>query len=243
MGSMLKLENVNVYYGKSHILHDVSLEVGEGEIVALLGRNGVGKTTTIKTVMGLLKPKSGRIFLKDRDVTNLPAFKIFRNGVGYVPQGKRLFPKLTVMENLKLGLTVLSKVRGESFPLEEKLENVLTLFPHLKDKLNRAATNLSGGEQQMLAIARALITEPKLLLMDEPSEGLMPLLIEKLGDTIASINSRGVTILLAEQNAPMALRIAHKVYIMDNGRIVYEGKPKELLQDEETLTRYLGVKL
>ncbi|RLI25394.1 MAG: ABC transporter ATP-binding protein [Candidatus Hecatellales archaeon] len=241
MSSLLQVDQIDVFYGRSQALYKVSMRVEKGEIVVLLGRNGVGKTTTIKTVMGLLKPKSGRIFLEGRDVTGLPAFKIFRSGVGYVPQGKRLFPKLSVAENLRIGLTVPG--RGEGAPFDKRLKEMLALFPYLEDKLHRPAGTLSGGEQQMLAIARALITEPKLLLMDEPSEGLMPLLIEKLGDTIASINKKGVTVLLAEQNAPMALRVAHRVYIMDNGRIVYEGKPGELLQDEAILIRYLGVKL
>lgn len=241
VSNLLQIDNIDVYYGKSQALSEVSMRVSMGEIVVLLGRNGVGKTTTIKTVMGLLKPKSGRIFLEGKDVTDLPAFKVFRLGVGYVPQGKRLFPKLSVIENMKIGLTVPGKA-NEGIPFDKYLEEVLTLFPYLKDKLHRIAGTLSGGEQQMLAIARALITGPKLLLMDEPSEGLMPLLIERLEDTITSINKRGVTVLLAEQNVPLALRIAHRVYIMDNGRIVYEGKPDELLKDETTLTHYLGVK-
>lgn len=240
---MLMIESLNVYYGKSHTLYDVSFKVNKNEIVTILGRNGVGKTTLIKSIMGLLKPKSGKIILEKEDITKFPAFQIFRRGVGYVPQGKRLFSRLTVLENLKLGLTVLKSIHKENVYFEERLENILSLFPWLKDKLNRTAGTLSGGEQQMLAIARALITMPKLLLMDEPSEGLMPILIEKLRDMVLSINKEGTTILLAEQNASFALEVASRAYIMDNGRIVYQGLSKELVKDEKTLTRYLGVRL
>jgi|Deesub1362A_J573_1020465.scaffolds.fasta_scaffold01356_4 branched-chain amino acid transport system ATP-binding protein len=238
---MLRVEDVDVFYGKSHILHGIEMDIQHGQIVALLGRNGVGKTTTIKTIIGILKPKKGRIIFEGQEISKIPTHEIARIGISYVPQGRRLFNKLTVLENIIIGLTVKKELRNnESY--QDKIKKVLEIFPQLESLLNRPVETLSGGEQQMVAIARALVTNPKLLLMDEPSEGLMPVLVQKLGDTIKLINQMGVTILLTEQNVSMALKIADKVYIMDNGEIRFKGNPTRLLKDEDLLLKYLGVR-
>jgi len=231
---ILKVDAIHTYYGKSHILHGVSLEVGEGEVVALLGRNGVGKTTTLKSIMGLVPPRSGRIVFNGREITRLPAYKVPRLGIGYIPQGKHIFPELTVLENLKIGL-IRGKLDGDS------LKGTFNYFPRLQERLDQMGGSLSGGEQQMLAIARALITNPRLLLMDEPTEGLMPLLVRLMKDIIKSIKGNGVSLLLVEQNLGTALEVSDKIYIMEKGMIVYEGKPQELAEDEEVKLRYLGV--
>ncbi|MBI5167157.1 MAG: ABC transporter ATP-binding protein [candidate division NC10 bacterium] len=231
---MLKVDAIHTYYGKSHILHGVSLEVGEGEVVALLGRNGVGKTTTLKSIMGLVPPRSGSIVFNGREITRLPAYKVPRLGIGYIPQGKHIFPELTVLENLKIGL-IRGKLEGDS------LKGTFNYFPRLEERLDQMGGSLSGGEQQMLAIARALITNPRLVLMDEPTEGLMPLLVRLMKDIIKSIKGNGVSLLLVEQNLGTALEVSDKIYIMEKGMIVYEGKPQELAEDEEVKLRYLGV--
>lgn len=231
---ILKVDAIHTYYGKSHILHGVSLEVGEGEVVALLGRNGVGKTTTLKSIMGLVPPRSGSIVFNGREITRLPAYKVPRLGIGYIPQGKHIFPELTVLENLKIGL-IRGKLEGDS------LKGTFNYFPRLEERLDQMGGSLSGGEQQMLAIARALITNPRLVLMDEPTEGLMPLLVRLMKDIIKSIKGNGVSLLLVEQNLGTALEVSDKIYIMEKGMIVYEGKPQELAEDEEVKLRYLGV--
>src|SRR5262245_38674072 len=212
----LRLERVNCFYGNVHTLRDVSLQVGAGEVLGLLGRNGAGKTTTLRTIMGLVRARSGSISLDAAELSRLPPDEIPRRGIAYVPQGRRLFPDLTVAENLRMGLLV----RGGA---QETLEPVLELFPVLRERLRKRAGTLSGGEQQMLATARALCARPTLLLMDEPGEGLMPRLIDRLLDTVAALRERGVGILLVEQKVDAVLRVADRVAVMENGRVVHEA--------------------
>lgn len=232
---MLVVEGLHVYYGESHVLQGISLEVRKGEVVAILGRNGAGKTTTLNAIVGLTKPRLGRILFKDSDITRLLPFKIARLGMGYVPQGRRLFTKLTVLENLKVGC------RGE---LNEDASRVIfELFPILKERLSQTAGTLSGGEQQMLAVARAIASTPDLLLMDEPTTGLMPILVSRLKEVIKNLNERGMTILLVEQKVPLALGLCNRIYIMERGQTRYSGEAKELEDREDILLRYLGVKL
>ncbi|MBI3455531.1 MAG: ABC transporter ATP-binding protein [Candidatus Rokubacteria bacterium] len=232
---MLVLDGVNCYYGDVQVLRRVSLSVAPGQILGLLGRNGAGKTTTLKTIMGLVKPRSGSIRLDGTELTGLRPHAIPRLGIAYVPQGRRLFPFLTVAENLRIGLLV----KGDG---DETLEWVFGLFPVLKDRLKQFAGTLSGGEQQMLATARALCARPKLLLMDEPSEGLMPALVEKLLDTLRTLKGREVGVLLVEQRVEAALRVADRVVLMENGWVPYESTPEELASNPEVLLRYLGVR-
>ena len=232
---MLRLDGIHCYYGDVHVLKDVSLQLSPGEILCLLGRNGAGKTTTLRTIMGLVKPRSGRIALDGRELTGLRPHEIPRFGIGYVPQGRRIFPFLTVGENLKMGL--LLKGSGD-----EALDWVLDLFPALRPRLRQRAGTLSGGEQQMLATARALCTGPKVLLMDEPSEGLMPTLIRRLLDTIRALKVRQVGVLLVEQKIDLALRVADRVALLENGSIRYESTPEALASNPEVLLRYLGVR-
>jgi len=232
---LLSINDIHVYYGKSYILQGVSLEINEGEVVALLGRNGVGKTTTLMTIMGLVKPRLGEIFLKEVDITSLPPFRIARSGIGYIPQGRRLFPELSVLENLKAAM------RNTSDTMI--LDDIFDLFPALKSRLNQKALTLSGGEQQMLTISRALATKPDILLLDEPTTGLMPALVSKLGDTIKELNERGIAIFLVEEKIPFTLALAERAYIMDKGRIEYSGKVEDLRQEKEILYRHLGTRV
>jgi branched-chain amino acid transport system ATP-binding protein len=232
---LLSINDIHVYYGKSYILQGVSLEVNEGEVVALLGRNGVGKTTTLMTIMGLLKPKLGKTFFKEVEITSLPPFKIARFGIGYVPQGRRLFPELSVLENLKAAM------RNTSDTMI--LDDIFDLFPALKSRLNQRALTLSGGEQQMLTISRALATKPDILLLDEPTTGLMPALVSKLGDAIKKLNERGIAIFLVEEKIPFTLALAERAYIMDKGQIEYSGKVEELRQEKKILYRHLGARV
>jgi len=232
---MLALDRVNCYYGPVHVLSDVSLALAPGEILCLLGRNGAGKTTTLKAIMGHVKVKSGRITLDGRELTRLAPHEIPRLGIAYVPQGRRLFPLLTVEENLRMGLLV----RGEG---DETREWALELFPALRERLRQRAGTLSGGQQQMLATARALCAGPKFLLMDEPSEGLMPSLVEKLLDTARMLKAREVGVLLVEQKVDAVLRVADRVVLMENGSVKYESTPAELASKPEVLLRYVGVR-
>ncbi len=236
MRVMLRVENVTVYYGKIMALEDVTVYLERGEVVAIIGRNGAGKTTLIKTVMGLVKPLRGRIFFENRDITRLPPWKRAELGIGYVPEGRRLFPYLTVEENLIVG-AYLVKSREE---LVKRLEEVYQLFPRLRERRKQLAKTLSGGEAQMLAIARGLMAGPKLLLMDEPSQGLAPIIVEELFKTIAELRSRGLSILLVEQNARKALEVADRVYVLDTGRIVYQGTAEEAAKDPAIRKAYLG---
>jgi len=233
---MLKMENLNCSYGECQILHNTSLEVNEGKLVGLIGRNGVGKTTTLKSIMGLVPHKSGSVHFYEANLSNIPPYQIPRMGISYMPQGRHLFPKLTVMENLKIPI-----VKGE---LDKKvLEEIFEYFPRLKERLNQKAGTLSGGEQQMLAVGRALITKPKMMLMDEPMEGLMPLLVKLIAETVKTINEKGTTILLVEQNLKTIKNICQGVYIMEKGSVVYEGTPSALESAIDIQERYLGVKV
>jgi branched-chain amino acid transport system ATP-binding protein len=232
---LLKVEDIHTYYGRSYILQGASLEVKKKEIVALLGRNGAGKTTTLKTIMGLVKPRAGRVLFKDGDITKLPAFKVARRGIGYVPQGRHLFPKMTVLENLKTGM------RDQSDT--QQLEDVFSLFPVLQERLNQLAGTLSGGEQQALAISRALIKRPDIILLDEPTTGLMPIFVSKLKGIIKKLSESGIAILLVEEKIPFALSIADQVYFMVKGKIEYRASREELQGKKEILIRYLGVEV
>ncbi len=233
--SLLKVEDIHTYYGRSYILQGASLEVNEKEVVALLGRNGAGKTTTLKTIMGLVKPKAGRVFFKDTDITRLPAYKVARRGIGYAPQGRQLFPKMTVLENLKTGMKDPSDMGS--------LEGVFGLFPVLRERLGQLAGTLSGGEQQALAISRALVKKPDILLLDEPTTGLMPIFVSKLLEIIKKLNEQGIAIILVEEKIPFALSLAHRVYFMVKGKIEFHAPIEEVRGKKETLIRYLGVEV
>jgi branched-chain amino acid transport system ATP-binding protein len=233
--SLLKADDIHTYYGRSYILQGVSLEVLEGEIVALLGRNGAGKTTTLKALTGLVKPKAGNIHFKNVDVSSFPAFKVARLGMGYVPQGRGLFPKMTVLENLKTGIRKKEK--------DSVLENVFRLFPVLKERLKQKAGTLSGGEQQSLAIGRALLTQPDILLLDEPTTGLMPIIVSNLKDILRRLNSSGMAILLVEEKVPFALSLADRLYFMTKGKVVYSDTRHNLEGKQEVFVRYLGVEV
>ena len=235
MMALLKVEDIHTYYGDSYVLQGVSLEVKKGEVVALLGRNGAGKTTTLKTIMGIIKPRRGKILFRGVDITPIPAFKVARMGIGYVPQGRRLFPEMTVLENLKTGM----RKRGN----RNKLDEIFDLFPTLKDRLSQKASTLSGGEQQALSIARALLTEPEILLLDEPTTGLMPLLVSRLREVIEKLHEDGMAILLVEEKVPFALSVAERLYFMVKGKIAYEGSRGDLEDKRDIFIRYLGVKI
>ena len=232
---MLVLEQLNCYYDKVHVLKDVSLRLAPGEILGLLGRNGAGKTTTLKAIMGLVKSRSGSIQLEGQKLTRLNPHEIPRLGIAYVPQGRRLFPFLTVEENLQMGLLVRNKG-------SQTLDWVLNLFPALKELLRQHAGTLSGGQQQMLAMARALCLEPKLLLLDEPSEGLMPSLVEKLLSSIVELKMHGVAVLLVEQKIEAALKVADRITFLENGSIRGEATPDDLAVNPQPLHRYVGVR-
>ncbi len=231
---MLELQGVNSYYGESHILHDLSLNVQKSEIVALLGRNGVGKTTTIQTILGLPVPRAGEIRYKGELISGLPTYDIVRRGIGWVPQGHRIFSTLSVDENLQLAA---AKAR----PGTRSLTDIYDLFPRLQVRRDARGDTLSGGEQQMLAIARALVQNPDLLLMDEPSEGLSPRLVEEVGEIIKGLHENGVAILLVEQNLNFALSVAQRLLIMNKGSVLYSGKPEEISGNDQLCRQYLGV--
>ncbi len=229
------VEDIHTYYGRSYILQGTSLNVEKGEVVALLGRNGAGKTTTLKTIMGLVKPRAGRILFKDGEITRLPAFKVARKGIGYVPQGRQLFPKMTVLENLKTGMHDQSDT--------QEMESVFGLFPVLRERLKQLAGTLSGGEQQALAISRALIRKPDIILLDEPTTGLMPIFVSKLKEVIRKLTGSGMTILLVEEKIPFALSVADQVYFMVKGKIEHHASREELEGRQEMFVRYLGVEV
>ncbi len=233
---LLRLTNINTHYGPSHILQDVNLEIYEGEIVCILGSNGAGKTTTIKTILGLIKPTSGVVEFRGEPVQDqLTSYRIER-GLAVVPENRRIFGPMSVMENLQMG----AYLRKDSAAIKNDLERVLTIFPRLKERLTQAGGTMSGGEQQMLAMARALMSSPKLLLMDEPSMGLAPILVEQNFEVIQRLNREGVTIFMVEQNAVMALSIAHRGYVLQTGRVVLSDKADNLLNNELMRKAYLG---
>lgn len=232
----LMVENINTYYGLSHILFDVSLQVDQGEVVVLLGRNGAGKTTTMLSIMGLNPPKTGTITYKGNDITGLAPYKVARSGIGFVPEDRRIFPDITVAGNLDVGRRTTAKNNNKW-----TLERIYQLFPILKDFSNRQGGTLSGGEQQMLTIARSLMGNPDFLLLDEPSEGLAPLIVKVLGEFIEVVKKEGMTVLLSEQNTKFALKHADRAYIVDNGSIKFEGSITQLEQNEEIKKRFLAV--
>ncbi len=232
---VLEIVDLHAHYGKIHVLQGVNLAVGAGEAVSLLGRNGVGKTTTLRATLGLMPRSAGRILFEGRDVTRTPAHRLASLGIGYVPQGRGIFPLLSVRENLFLGLT------GRPDP--NLVDEVFARFPRLRERIDQAGGTLSGGEQQMLAIARCLMMAPKLIILDEPTEGIMPILVADIRKTIQSINRGGVSILLVEQNVKTALRICQRTYLMEKGRIAYVGTSADLRAQPEIVHRYLGLAL
>ncbi len=231
---MLELENINTFYGDTHVLWDLSLKVPQGTTVAILGRNGMGKTTIIRSVMGLPAPNSGVVRFKGENISGLQPYQIARRGIGLCPQGRIVFPSLTVKENLMVAS------RGNEGEDAWDLERIYDLFPILKERQSFHANLLSGGEQQMLAVARALMLNPDLLLMDEPSEGLAPLVVKQIGQVICRLKGK-LTVFLAEQNLNMALSVADKIYIISKGSVVWEGKPEQLRENEEVKQKWLGV--
>ncbi len=237
-GPLLKVDNAHVYYGSIHAIKGVSFEVNEGEIVSLIGANGAGKSTTLNAVSGLLRPREGKISFAGRDLTRTPPHTIVSMGVAQVPEGRRIFLQMSVRENLEMGAyTQLSRGRAA---LEEDIAGVYELFPRLGERRNQIAGTLSGGEQQMLAIGRGLMSRPKLLMLDEPSMGLAPILVDEIFEIIADLHRRGATILLVEQNARMALSVADRGYVMETGRIAAQGTGRELLASPAVRRAYLG---
>ncbi|SHF09859.1 ABC transporter ATP-binding protein [Alkalibacter saccharofermentans] len=234
---MLKVQNIDVYYGKIHAIKDISFEVKQGEVVTLIGANGAGKTTILKTLSKVLKPTNGSVFLKGQDIKNVQPHNMINLGMAHAPEGRRIFAQMTVLENLEMGAFIRKESKSE---LEQDMENVFTRFPRLKERRKQIAGTLSGGEQQMLAIGRALMSKPEILLMDEPSMGLAPILVDQIFNIIEDINKAGTTILLVEQNANRALQIANRAYVLETGKIVAEGDAKELLNKDEIKKAYLG---
>lgn len=234
---VLQIDNLHVYYGAIHAIKGISIKVPRGKIITLIGANGAGKTTTLSTIAGLVKARSGKIIFEGKDITNKPAHVINRMGIALVPEGRRIFPGLTVYENLMMG----AYNRKDKEGIEKDLEWVFQLFPRLKERLKQLGGTLSGGEQQMLAISRALMSRPRLLMMDEPSLGLAPILVEEVFEVIQKINNEGTTILLVEQNALGALKVSHYGYVLETGNIVLEGPSKELLENDMVRKAYLGV--
>ena len=235
--ALLAVKGLHAWYGESHILHGVDFQVHEGEVVTLLGRNGAGKTTTLRSIMGIVPPRRGTIRLEGTDLTRLPTHAIVQRGIAWVPEERRVLPNLTVLENLRLGMLA-TRSAGEH---ERLIDEVLGYFPRLRERIGHRGRQLSGGEQQMLAIGRALISRPRVMLVDEPTEGLAPLLVQNLTDILGTINRAGTTILLVEQTLEVALALAHRVYVMDQGRIQFEGTPAALAADPTVQQRFLGV--
>ncbi|WP_075756562.1 ABC transporter ATP-binding protein [Sporomusa sphaeroides] len=233
---MLKIDNINVYYGAIHALKGISVDVNQGEIVTLIGANGAGKSTTLRTISGLLKPKIGQIIFEGQDIAGMAAQNIVKLGISQVPEGRRVFAHMSVLENLELG----AYLRSDTKEIKADMDIVFGRFPRLAERRSQLAGTLSGGEQQMLAMGRALMSRPRILLLDEPSMGLAPLLIKEIFSIIKDINETGTTILLVEQNANMALSIAHKAYVLETGRIILSGSGQELAESEEIRKAYLG---
>jgi branched-chain amino acid transport system ATP-binding protein len=235
---LLEVEDIHTYYGKSHILHGVSLEVGRGEVVGLLGRNGVGKSTTLKAVTGLVHPSRGEVLFEGQPITRLPAHRVARLGIGYVPEDRRIFPLLTVAENLRTGLD-----RGgvTASRKKELLEKVYAYFPVLAERRSQAGGTLSGGEQQMLAIARAMMLEPKIILLDEPTEGLMPRMVSQIREIIDVLHREHVAVLLVEQNVPLTLEASRRIYILEKGVVRHHAPAAKLRVNDAVIHQYLGV--
>jgi branched-chain amino acid transport system ATP-binding protein len=234
---MLRLDNVEVFYGRVQALHGLALHVEKGEIVTLIGANGAGKSTTLRTISGLLRPRGGKVTFEGKDLAAMPSHDVVAAGISHVPEGRRIFTGLTVKENLEMGAYLVT----DKAVTEERLERVFSLFPRLKERLDQSGGTLSGGEQQMLAIGRALMSGPKMLLLDEPSLGIAPLLVQEIFAEIRRINEEdGTTILLVEQNANMALHLAHRGYVLETGRIVLENEARALLDDPRVREAYLG---
>ena len=229
--AILRVEDIHTYYGDAYVLQGLSLELGEGQILGLLGRNGVGKTTLVNSIVGFNRPRRGRIFFKGDDITGISSFETVRRGMGLVPQGRRVFASLSVEENLNVARS------KEGWTVQRVYE----LFPRLEERRGQRAKTLSGGEQQMLAIARGLMTNPDCLIMDEPSEGLAPIVIQAVWQAVAKLKAQGLSILLVEQNAALALQLVDHVHVMSKGRVVYSGTPKALWADEDIKARYLGI--
>lgn len=235
--AMLEVKDLHVYYGLIQAIKGVSFEVNEGEVIALIGANGAGKTTILHTITGLLQPKEGSVFFEGTDITKIPSHKIVSMGMAHVPEGRRVFANLSVYQNLKMG----AYTRKDKKEIEEKLEMVYQHFPRLQERKNQLAGTLSGGEQQMLAMGRALMSNPKMILMDEPSMGLSPLLVKEVFSIIEYCHECGITILLVEQNAKMALGIADRAYVLETGKITMSGDAKEMMENEAVKKAYLGV--
>ncbi|HHX60797.1 MAG TPA: ABC transporter ATP-binding protein [Epulopiscium sp.] len=233
---MLRVEDLNVYYGNIHALKNISFEVKEKEIVTLIGANGAGKTTILHTVSGLIKPQQGSIMLRDQKIDGLSADKILVHKMAHVPEGRRVFAQMTVKENLELG----AYTRKDKKEISSDIKQMYKRFPRLKERRKQLAGTMSGGEQQMLAIARALMSRPEILLLDEPSMGLAPMLVQEIFDIIVEINKNGTTVLLVEQNATMALQIAHRAYVLETGKIINSGKAADLLDNDDVKRAYLG---
>ena len=235
--ALLEIENLHTFYGHVHALKGINLEVDEGEIVCLIGANGAGKTTTLRTISGLIRPREGQIRFDGQSINSLPAHRIVEQGISQAPEGRQVFGTLTVMENLNMGAYTLG---GDKKAIEENRRRVFSLFPRLQERKRQLGGTLSGGEQQMLTIGRALMARPRLLMLDEPSLGLAPMLVKAIFQTIREINARGVTILLVEQNARAALKIAHRGYVLETGQGVLSGPAESLLRDERVRKAYLG---
>ena len=234
---MLKVQQLNAWYDHSHVVQGISFEVNAGEIVTLMGRNGAGKTTTLRTLMGLVDKRGGSVLFDGEEILPLKTHERFHRGLAYVPEDRRIVPSLTVLENLQLGLTA-SKNRGE---MSAMIDEIAQTFPRLKERLHQDGTSMSGGEQQMLAIARAMMAKPRMILLDEPSEGIMPILVDEMFELFAAMRQRGITMLLVEQNVERALSISDRAYIVDQGQIVHHGKAADLLVDAEIQEKYCAV--
>jgi len=234
--AMLEIKDLEVYYGMIQAIKGISFEVNEGEVIALIGANGAGKTTTLHTISGLIAPKKGTVMFEGKEITKMPAHRIVSYGMAHVPEGRRVFASLSVLQNLKLG----AYTRSSKEEIEESLQMVYTRFPRLEERKNQLAGTLSGGEQQMLAMGRALMSKPRIILMDEPSMGLSPIFVNEIFDIIKQVSAGGTTVLLVEQNAKKALSIADRGYVLETGKIVLEGKAEELLNDESVKKAYLG---
>lgn len=238
---LLEIKDLNTFYGESHVLQGLSLNIAKGELIALLGRNGMGKSTTLKTIMGLVKSKSGHVIFEGTDITGLPPYKAARAGIGYVPEDRRIFPQLSVYDNLLLGIKG-GKIKNPNDPNVWTIDRIYSHFPKLKERCNQQGRFLSGGEQQMLAIGRSLMGNPRLLLVDEPTEGLAPIMVQEVRNVLEEINKKaGVSILLVEHNLKVALSLAHRVYLMGKAHIGYQGSVEELRNNNEVRAKYLEV--